>query len=70
MPRDSVETRVDELVRQLGPLGALDKLDEARAVLLKLAAEARECGQHHTAAGLDAAVARLWRAAVHLGALA
>lgn len=64
--RHTIAAEVAALVEQLGPLGALDRLDEARAVSLKLAAEARERGQHHTAAGLDAAADRLWRKAVHL----
>lgn len=61
-----MQQRVASLVAELGPLGALDRLDEARAVSVKLAAEARERGHHRTAEGLDAAAAMLWREAVHL----
>jgi len=53
--------RVGELVAELGPVKGLYHLEEAEAVARKLAADARERGQQHTAAGLDAAAALCYR---------
>jgi hypothetical protein len=64
--RRCVDDRLAALVVEFGPRGALDKLDEARAVALRLAGEATERGQHHTAAGLQAAAADLWDLTVEL----
>jgi len=53
--------KVAELVRQVGPVVGLYRLEEAEACAHALADAARERGHHHTAAGLDAAAVNLRR---------
>jgi len=65
-PVDCVDAHVNRLAAELGPLGALDHLDEARAVAFSLAVEATERGHHRTADGLRAAADRLWQHTVRL----
>lgn len=50
-----VVDRVADLVKRIGPVRGLYHLEDAEAVARTLAAEARERGQHETAAGLDRA---------------
>jgi len=59
-PVDCLAEHVARLVAEKGELGALDALDEARAVAVRLAIEATERGHHRTADGLRAAADRLW----------
>jgi len=67
-PGDCIADHVEKLVAERGPLGALDYLDEARQVAATLSWEAHQRGHYATAAGLDAAGARLWAQVLHLTA--
>ena len=58
--------KVAELVSQVGPVQGLYRLEEAEACAHALADAARERGQYHTAAGLDAAAVSLRRQQVEL----
>ena len=54
-----VVDRVGDLVREVGPVVGLYRLEEAEGCALRLAAEARERGQHHSAAGFQRAALSL-----------
>lgn len=62
----TLHSDVDALVVQFGALGALDRLDQARAVAIGCAADARGRSQLATARGFDAVADRLWRQLVYL----
>jgi len=53
--------RVGQLVAEVGPVAGLYRLEEAEGVALRLAAEAAQRGQHHTAAGFQRAALSLHR---------